>query len=101
MALLKCGTTTAQAVFDELVELGFIECRRESSFDLKTKETREWAITAEPENGKPAERTFKRWQPPLEKRTTGPAARPHRSRSETRGDQTRPPKRPDGSRGET
>ncbi|MGE0714316.1 MAG: hypothetical protein AB7P02_02645 [Alphaproteobacteria bacterium] len=63
MTLLACGSDRARAAFDELQEKGFLALRRASSFSQKARAAREWAITAESEDGQPAERTFQRWQP--------------------------------------
>jgi hypothetical protein len=51
----------------ELVELGFMRVTRSSSFDLKTKEARVWALTAEPIDDRPATREFMRWVGPKSK----------------------------------
>jgi hypothetical protein len=45
----------------ELIELGFLKIRRDSSFTLKIKETRVWQITAEPVDGRPATKEFMSW----------------------------------------
>src|ERR1051325_8150821 len=55
---------TAARALNELVELGFLKIKRESAFRTKTKEAREWAITAEPIDGQPATKDFMRWTPP-------------------------------------
>lgn len=63
MTLLGCGSDRACDAFDELHEKGFLALRRDSSFSQKARRAREWAVTAEPENGQPAERTFLQWKP--------------------------------------
>jgi hypothetical protein len=52
-------STTARALA-ELTELGFLRVTRQSSFTLKTKEAREWALTAEPIDGRPPTKDFMR-----------------------------------------
>jgi hypothetical protein len=45
----------------ELIELGFLKIRRDSSFTLKIKEARVWEITAESVDGRPATKEFMSW----------------------------------------
>lgn len=56
----KSATAAALA---ENVERGFLKVRRDSCFDLKTKEARLWEITAEPVGDRPASKDFMRWMP--------------------------------------
>jgi hypothetical protein len=51
----------AARALDELVDLGFLKIRRNSSFTLKTKEARVWEITAESLDGRPATKEFMSW----------------------------------------
>jgi hypothetical protein len=55
---------TAARALTEAIELGFLRVTRSSSFTLKTKEAREWALTAEPIDGRPATKDFMRWLAP-------------------------------------
>ncbi len=61
--LLRCGPNTACDAFDELMDKGFLKCARNSLFTLKTKEAREWTITAEKIGDKSPTRDFKNWVP--------------------------------------
>ena len=62
MQLLGCGPNTASECFHELQTKGFLICRRQSHFDLKTREAREWEITAERRNEHPPSRDFRNWR---------------------------------------
>ncbi len=62
MELLICNPNTACAAFDELTDKGFLKCSRNSTFTLKTKQAREWTITAEKIGDKPATREFRDWR---------------------------------------
>jgi hypothetical protein len=53
--------TTARALI-ELIDKGFLRVTRWSSFRLKSKEAREWELTAEPVDGRPATKDFMRWR---------------------------------------
>lgn len=59
--LLGCGHNRARACFAELEDKGFLRLVRRSSFTLKTREAREWAITAERIGDDPPTRDFKHW----------------------------------------
>ncbi len=61
--LLACSPNSACAAFDELMDKGFLKCARNSLFTLKTKEAREWTITAEKIGDKSPTRDFKNWVP--------------------------------------
>jgi hypothetical protein len=50
--VLHASKATGSRVLTELVELGFLRVTRDSSFMLKTKEARTWALTAEPVDGR-------------------------------------------------
>jgi hypothetical protein len=65
----------------ELVELGFLRVTRSSSFDLKTKEARVWALTAEPIDDRPGTKEFMRWVGPKSKPP------PHRKKSKPQSPQ--------------
>lgn len=54
---------TAARALQECVDKGFLKVRRQSSFNLKTKEAREWEITAERCDGRVASKDFMRWSP--------------------------------------
>ena len=56
-------SVTARALAG-LIELGFLRIARDAAFTVKTKEAREWILTAEPFNGRAATKDFMRWQPP-------------------------------------
>jgi hypothetical protein len=51
----------AARALNELLELGFLKIRRDSSFTLKIKEAREWEITAVPLDKRPATKEFMSW----------------------------------------
>lgn len=70
--LLGCRVDKVRACFAELEDKGFLRCRRDSAFNVKTQESREWEITAEGYNGNPPGRDFKHWM--AEKQNTVPAA---------------------------
>lgn len=55
--------SVAARMFLILVERGFLEIRRNSTFTLKTKEARLWRLTMEPWNGKGGTKDFMRWSP--------------------------------------
>ena len=53
-ACLHSGSGRAKRAIDELEQLRFVECTRQSSFNLKTKHSREWRLTTQPmEKGPP------------------------------------------------
>ena len=83
MGVLKCGEHRASECFDELQKKGFLRCARGSGFNVKSREARLWALTAEPVGDDPPGRDFKHWQP--EKQNTGVERAPHRCRDDTRG----------------
>ncbi len=58
------GKSNAAAALALLIERGFLQVRRNSAFNVKTKEARTWTVTAEPINGKPATRDFMYRSPP-------------------------------------
>jgi hypothetical protein len=60
-AEIGLSRTVAARALDELVELGFLRITRQSAFSLKTKEAREWRLTAEPTDGHAATKDFMRW----------------------------------------
>ena len=47
-ACLHSGQGRAKKALDELERLRFIECTRQSSFNVKTKTAREWRLTTQP-----------------------------------------------------
>jgi hypothetical protein len=61
------GKSNAAVALAELVDLGFLRITRDSAFRIKTKEAREWAITAEPIDGRPPTKEFMQWRPPENK----------------------------------
>ena len=61
--LLACNPNSACAAFNELEDKGLLICARPSAFTLKTKEAREWTITAEKIGDKSPTRDFKNWKP--------------------------------------
>lgn len=73
---------TARAL-NELIERGFLKVRRDSAFTLKTKEAREWTITNEALDGKPASKEFLRWQPKSETRSHQRDRQSHQCDSES------------------
>ena len=52
--------TTARAL-DEAIKRGFLEVTRVSSFTVKSRDAREFRITAEPVGDKPATKDFMSW----------------------------------------
>jgi len=67
------GKSQAAITLSELVDRGFLKITRDSAFRVKTKEAREFAITAEPIGDTPATKDFMRWMPPERIRTrSGP-----------------------------
>lgn len=62
----------AAVALDELVRLGFLRITVDSAFHVKTKQAREWAITAEPVGSQPATKEFMRWLPPKFEIQSGP-----------------------------
>jgi len=59
--LLGCRKERARQCFTELERLGFIRLTKDSAFNVKTKEAREWELTAKPTNDAPAGRDFEQW----------------------------------------
>jgi hypothetical protein len=83
-AAAEIGLTRSPAAraLAELIELGFLRITRDSAFRIKTKEAREWAITAEPIDGQAATKDFMHW-PPSKNKTRSPqrdAQSPQRDR---------------------
>lgn len=66
-APIGLSRATAARALNEAIELGFLRVTRWSAFRLKTKEAREWALTAEPIGGRPATKDFMRWTGPKSK----------------------------------
>ncbi|MEQ9813979.1 MAG: hypothetical protein RLO50_14460 [Azospirillaceae bacterium] len=64
MQLLGCGQHRAKACFDELVGKGFLTIARESSFNIKSRVSREWAITAVGDRGAQASDAYQKWKAP-------------------------------------
>jgi hypothetical protein len=58
---IRLSKDQAARAFKELIALGFLKLRRDSSFTLKTKEARIWEITAECADGRPASKEFMSW----------------------------------------
>ena len=56
---IRIGKNTAAKALIQLMEVGLIECVTESSFDCRKKLAREWALTHEPVDGRPASRKWK------------------------------------------
>src|SRR5215471_17061559 len=61
-AEIGLSRATAARALTETIEMGFLRVTRWSAFRLKTKEAREWEITCEPIDGRPASKDFMRWQ---------------------------------------
>jgi hypothetical protein len=61
----KIGISNSQAarMFKILLTRGFLEVTRNSSFDLKTRESRCWRLTAERCRDKPPTKEFMTWRP--------------------------------------
>src|SRR5580704_17317845 len=90
------GKSNAAIALGELVERGFLRVRRDSAFNMKTKEARTWTLTAEPVDGRPATREFMFWSSPLSQ--SGPRDREgeFRTRSAIPDTQSGPPDRNPG-----
>lgn len=54
---------TASRALQDCIDKGFLKVKRQASFNLKTKEAREWEITAEPCDGRAASKDYMRWGP--------------------------------------
>jgi hypothetical protein len=61
---IRISQSSAARALDELVELGFLRVTRWSAFTVKSKEAREWRLTAEPVDGRPPTKDFMRWAGP-------------------------------------
>ncbi|GAK34607.1 hypothetical protein JCM17846_28930 [Iodidimonas nitroreducens] len=96
MKLLQCGEHRAAGAFDELIDKGFIKLARNASFSLKTREAREWELTAEQCNGDPPSRDFKHWRS-AQKQNTGAVGAPHRCCESTRNPQIQANNDPTGA----
>lgn len=53
--------SVAGRAFDELQERGFLKVRRQSSFNLKSRQARTWTLTALAVGSTPATKDFMRW----------------------------------------
>ena len=53
----------AKKSFDELIEKGFIKITMNSSFTIKIKKSRRWAITHESLDKKPPSNEWRKWKP--------------------------------------
>lgn len=84
--LLNCGTHRAASCFQELQDKGFLRLARASDFGLKTREAREWCITAEAYEDDPPSRDFKSWLPD-EKQNTDAETTSDRCSHDTRAPQ--------------
>jgi len=62
-AEIGIGRSNAAVALGELLDLGFLRITRDSAFRIKTKEAREWAITAEPIDGRLPTKEFMHWVP--------------------------------------
>ena len=74
----------ASRSFTELIDKGFLSVSQPSCFALKTKESREWELTAEGRGGKPAAKVFMRWVPavpPVEPNGVSDAVQKNKTRS--------------------
>ena len=56
------GKNTAAIALIQLMEVGLIECVTESNFDCRKKLAREWALTHEPVDGRPASSKWKEYK---------------------------------------
>lgn len=74
--------SVASRALAELQERGFLRVTRASAFNVKTREARLWALTAEPIGDEKATKDFMRWQPPIE-------AAPNKTQSRQRDLQSR------------
>ena len=62
---LHSGDGRAKRALDQLERLCFIECTRQSSFNLKTKKAREWRLTTQPMDKGAAGNDWKKITPPV------------------------------------
>ncbi len=56
------GKNTAAKALMQLIKVGLIECVTESNFDCRKKLAREWALTHEPVDGRPASGKWKKYK---------------------------------------
>ena len=63
-AEIGVSRSAAGRALTEAIELGFLKVTRYSAFRVKTKEAREFTLTAEPIGDEPASKDFMRWTPP-------------------------------------
>ena len=71
-ANIGINKSSAARALTELIDNGFLRVTRWSAFRLKTKESREWELTAEPVDGRPATKDFMRFQAPPKIKTRSP-----------------------------
>lgn len=85
-AAIGIGKNAAAAAFRELIEHGFLRIGRASAFSLKTREAREWFITALPaSDGSKPTKDFMSWSPGASRQSkTRSRARDRRSRQRDR-----------------
>jgi len=57
---LHSGKGRASRAMNQLQEYGFIKCHAQSSFNMKTKQSREWEITFQPMPDGPPSHTWKK-----------------------------------------
>ena len=69
MQCLQSGSERAKRALDQLQAAGFIVCRTQSSFTMRTKKAREWEITFQPMLNSPPSHLWKKitvpFQPPM------------------------------------
>ena len=82
---IKLGKNVAARALNDCIDKGFLRITQWSSFRLKSKEAREWAITALPIDGRPATKEFMRWE--LSKFETRSRQRDTQSRQRDSGDE--------------
>lgn len=62
-AAIGLSRSTADRAFDELIARGFLVVARSSGFNVKTRESRLWRVTALPTTSTPATNDFMKWSP--------------------------------------
>jgi len=65
--LLSCAPNTAHKALNDLIDKGFIICKKKGSFDYKKRHATEWIITLHKYNNNLATKEFMKWTPPEKK----------------------------------
>jgi len=67
---------------NELIDRGFLQIRRDAAFRFKSKEAREWTLTSEKLDERPATKDYMKWQPKIETRSHQRDAQSHQRDNE-------------------